>query len=250
MGIRAYHGSPHDFDTFDLSKIGTGEGAQAYGHGLYFAENPNVAASYRNLAPPPPPGSVTPEVAAAVRSIDNLGFDRPSQALTAIRSNPDWLQRFDVDPRRSAAEANAVKTITGYLDANPRGRMYEVDINADPDQFLDWDKPFSQQSAAVQAGLRKIGYTPPDPQSMGKNGDLGATIVQSWPGHATDFSEAGIPGIKYLDQGSRASGSGSSNYVVFDPKNIAILKKYGISGLSAGATAASEADSNDTDSSQ
>ena len=39
-GIRAYHGSPYDFEKFDISKIGTGEGAQAYGHGLYFAENP------------------------------------------------------------------------------------------------------------------------------------------------------------------------------------------------------------------
>jgi hypothetical protein len=45
--IRAYHGSPHDFDRFDFSKIGTGEGAQAYGHGLYFAENEGVAADYR-----------------------------------------------------------------------------------------------------------------------------------------------------------------------------------------------------------
>ena len=43
LGIKAYHGSPHDFDRFDLSKIGTGEGAQAYGHGLYFAENEGVA---------------------------------------------------------------------------------------------------------------------------------------------------------------------------------------------------------------
>jgi len=31
--IRAYHGSPHDFERFDASKIGTGEGAQAYWHG-------------------------------------------------------------------------------------------------------------------------------------------------------------------------------------------------------------------------
>jgi hypothetical protein len=46
--IKAYHGSPHDFDAFDLSKIGTGEGAQAYGHGLYFAENPDVARGYRD----------------------------------------------------------------------------------------------------------------------------------------------------------------------------------------------------------
>jgi ADP-Ribosyltransferase in polyvalent proteins len=45
--IKAYHGSPHDFERFDLSKIGTGEGAQAYGHGLYFAENPKVAEEYR-----------------------------------------------------------------------------------------------------------------------------------------------------------------------------------------------------------
>lgn len=47
-GIVAYHGSPHDFDRFSLDKIGTGEGAQAYGHGLYFAENEGVAKSYRD----------------------------------------------------------------------------------------------------------------------------------------------------------------------------------------------------------
>src|SRR6185437_7065525 len=50
MGIKAYHGSPHDFDAFDLSKIVTGEGAQAYGHGLYFAENPEVSEAYKNPA--------------------------------------------------------------------------------------------------------------------------------------------------------------------------------------------------------
>ena len=48
MGIKAYHGSPHDFDRFDLSKIGTGEGAQVYGHGLYLAENPATAQAYRD----------------------------------------------------------------------------------------------------------------------------------------------------------------------------------------------------------
>jgi hypothetical protein len=46
MGWTAYHGSPHKFDKFQLDKIGTGEGAQAYGHGLYFAENPETAKSY------------------------------------------------------------------------------------------------------------------------------------------------------------------------------------------------------------
>ena len=47
MAGSRYHGSPHDFDRFDLKKIGTGEGAQAYGHGLYFAENEGVARGYR-----------------------------------------------------------------------------------------------------------------------------------------------------------------------------------------------------------
>jgi len=45
--IRAYHGSPYDFNKFDASKIGTGEGAQVYGHGLYFAGNEAVANQYR-----------------------------------------------------------------------------------------------------------------------------------------------------------------------------------------------------------
>jgi hypothetical protein len=48
-GITAYHGSPHKFSKFDMSKIGTGEGAQAYGHGLYLAENPKVAKEYANM---------------------------------------------------------------------------------------------------------------------------------------------------------------------------------------------------------
>ena len=42
-----WHGSPHKFDKFDSSKIGTGEGAQAYGHGLYLAESDDVARSYQ-----------------------------------------------------------------------------------------------------------------------------------------------------------------------------------------------------------
>jgi len=35
--------------------------------------------------------------------------------------------------------------------------------------------------------------------------------------------EAGIPGIRYLDQGSRAGGAGTSNFVVFDPKHMNII---------------------------
>ena len=45
---RVFHGTPHDvIGSFSLNKIGSGEGAQVYGWGLYFAENPKVADSYR-----------------------------------------------------------------------------------------------------------------------------------------------------------------------------------------------------------
>ena len=47
-GMRAYHGSPHQpFNRFDMNQIGTGEGAQAFGHGLYFAEDEGTARFYR-----------------------------------------------------------------------------------------------------------------------------------------------------------------------------------------------------------
>lgn len=45
--ITLYHGSPHEFDQFDISKIGSGEGHQAYGHGLYFAEAEAVSEVYK-----------------------------------------------------------------------------------------------------------------------------------------------------------------------------------------------------------
>lgn len=43
----AWHGSPHDFDEFDLGSIGGGLGTQAFGWGLYFTENKNVAEKYK-----------------------------------------------------------------------------------------------------------------------------------------------------------------------------------------------------------
>lgn len=54
LGFPAYHGSPHDFDKFSLHKIGTGEGAQAYGWGLYFAGEKAVADYYKNALAKPP----------------------------------------------------------------------------------------------------------------------------------------------------------------------------------------------------
>jgi hypothetical protein len=82
MGIKAYHSSPHDFDKFDLKKIGTGEGAQVYGHGLYFAENPAVSGQggqYWNQFTKKFEG---PEYLAAGK-LKQAGFDRDAAAALA-----------------------------------------------------------------------------------------------------------------------------------------------------------------------
>lgn len=42
----AYHGTPNQFDRFDLSHLGEGEGAQAHGWGLYFTGSLDVAEGY------------------------------------------------------------------------------------------------------------------------------------------------------------------------------------------------------------
>lgn len=48
FSITALHASPHSFRKFSTDFMGKGEGAQAYGWGLYFAENPEVNRSYLN----------------------------------------------------------------------------------------------------------------------------------------------------------------------------------------------------------
>ena len=46
--IKTYHGSGTDFDEFSMSAVGTGEGAQMYGHGLYLSDLEDVGQYYRD----------------------------------------------------------------------------------------------------------------------------------------------------------------------------------------------------------
>jgi hypothetical protein len=233
MGIRAYHGSPHDFDKFDLSKIGTGEGAQAYGHGLYFAEKEGVAKAYRDALTPKRNTTVDGGKYNADDSLHNAAVmlekfngDRDA-AMAWMRGSESMKPTFDILQSGVALPSQAVKP----------GRMYEVDIKANPEQFLDWDKPLSAQGGVERFSNLPQYARPIDPMEAenvigqrlhqriaNKHGDDGASKI---------LREAGIPGIKYLDQGSRRAGEGSSNYVVFDDKLVDILRKYGIMGASA-----------------
>lgn len=65
----AYHGTPHVFDKFNLKAIGTGEGAQAHGWGLYFAKNKAIAARYREYLTSK---NTTPKLLYKGEPIENL----------------------------------------------------------------------------------------------------------------------------------------------------------------------------------
>jgi hypothetical protein len=121
--------------------------------------------------------------------------------------------------------------------------MYEVNINASPDDFLDWDKPLSEQSEKVRGAAEKLNipnaHRPHVTGSAAFFHKAGEAVESGKvrPGNdagkleaSEAWREQGIPGIRYLDQGSRGAGEGSRNYVVFDEKLISILRKYGLLG--------------------
>lgn len=237
-GIRAYHGSPHDFDRFSMDKIGTGEGHQVYGHGLYFAENPAVAREYReNVKDMGKVGDINAELSELA-------------AIMHKHAIPGQYRKYRSPEGEQAAARydDLMAQREGVVDAP--GRMYEVNIRADPDEFLDWDKPLSEQSKKVREVLRGISTQsardpgPGQPVGAGisrafRNEIFGGDLVRKGVGKATPnevqegLREAGIPGIKYLDQGSRQAGEGSRNYVLFRDDIIDVVKKYGIAGAAA-----------------
>jgi len=242
-GAIVWHGSPHKFDKFSTDKIGTGEGAQAYGHGLYFAESPEVADIYRK------------NLTQSDDYVDGQLLDStiPKHFLARVLNDEsgnvgaakDSLTAFAM-PGGSKSVAESAKQALKLLESGerpvlqtikPDGALYKTDI---PDEavarFLDWDKPLSQQSKEVQAGLSKAlakrpGMTGAELYNVfGGSGALRQDLNTNF-GFGKQASETlkelGIPGIRYLDGGSRSAGQGSSNFVVFDPEMIRILERNG-----------------------
>jgi hypothetical protein len=266
-GIRAYHGSPHDFDKFDMSKIGTGEGAQAYGPGLYFAESEGVAKSYKNKL-----GGVGGNSKKwqflDYKKINDLKRDPKmlDEELRLESGYADMLRKEiadtpyeDTKRLRQFNLDQSIGKIAELQSIKDGGRMYEVRINASPDDFLDWDKPLSQQSEKVRGIIANAGLEPwqiVDPSGMRRGPISKAEAEQTTRGLAEPFSgargkdvaqlagagraefgqkqnvnllrDAGIVGTKYLDQGSRTVGEGTRNYVMFRDDIIDVVKKYGV----------------------
>jgi len=286
--LRAYHGSPHKFDKFDISKIGTGEGAAAYGHGLYFAENPALAEFYRKqLAGEPeinlfrmgdmrlgPHNQFDYSKRASVNTLENIKAslaedalinqadlvgapDKKKFVLDLLDSKiADYRQGWPEGVKDALALRSQIERQGVDLKMGPRpGATYEVNIHAKPEQMLDWDKRLTEQPKAVQdfaqsadlshlgKGNRsrvliekyRAGKEQPEYPATGQVLYRGLYADDDMARATETLRKADIPGIKYLDQGSRDVGKGTSNYVVFDDQLIDIMRKYGLAGLTGGA---------------
>ena len=306
LGLTAFHGSPYRFSKFDASKIGTGEGAQAYGHGLYFAESPGVAKGYQiNLTSNTATldGKPLPLLNMIEREAADYAtqYGGQKQAIEVLNNKITQNSRFDdIDYLTKVRD----KLAASKYEKN-QGAFYTVDI---PDEMigkmLDWDKLLSEQSQSVINALQKNGLIS-DVERVGSvaaekvrqlaqqprvaewarrdlmkdaeqlqiskspkhvagvlkrmqmdygissdsgpfsnvandflsfvkgmqavpNMDTGGgaiSFLQAMYGNAgasQKLREAGIPGIRYLDQGSRDSGKGTRNFVVFPGEEEAL----------------------------
>lgn len=216
MGIRAYHGSPHSFDKFSTSKIGTGEGAQAYGPGLYFAEREGIARSYRDALKPGK--GMGPEDTAA-RVLDMHNGDREA-AITALRETIDRANANNA-PYEEVQRLMQAKNILNVQPERATGTMYEVDIAADPKEFIDWDAPLADQPE-LNEKLRSIGWGSKSASATGRDriirmeDELGRAKTREL------LASAGIPGIKYYDASSRGISATTQAQIDYLKQQLAI----------------------------
>jgi hypothetical protein len=244
MGLTAYHGTPHTIKgKFDISKVGTGEGAQAYGHGMYFAENPAVAKNYATdrsyvgkfMAGTP---DKTPWDAQRIAqdTLNVHGDNAIAELQSTLKANSQSKNPKQLEANKQVEEAiNLLKT----NQLQPTGNLYKVDI---PDEYIpnmfDWDKTISEQPKEVRDAMYKAIKNLPEIEGFNlKNWMDADPLASTWHNSiirdlgvapnelSTILNKEGIKGIRYLDEVSRAKGKGTSNFVVFEPSDVKILEQ-------------------------
>ena len=236
--IITYHGSPHTFPPtannplgeFDPMKVGTGEGAQAYGVGAgYLAEAPAVAKGYRQTE------GMYKRVTGGMTNKEEFIADHLSQGRPETSILDLYAQKY------GGSFDDAMKDLINVKQMYGTGNLYKVDL---PDEhvakMLDWDKPLSEQHPDVQAAVkqlhgkdalgRPVDAMPIDEDTRGQLLYQALQAGRSQKLASQALSDAGVPGIRYLDAASRDAGKGTSNFVVFDPKHMNILERNGVGG--------------------
>jgi hypothetical protein len=276
-----FHGTPHKFTKFDAKKIGTGEGNQSFGHGLYVAQNPSVAKDYQFIDAKIDPNVVKykgksleslyesaqkaqdrayrmPNGPAKQKAIDSANAELGMWESMMTRNHPKKVIEQAIDPESGwDAQANFARSLDlskfSGVDMNP-GNLYKIDL---PDEaiarMLDWEKPLNKQPQVVRDSLSKLGIAVDDRKLsefddalLGALAGTGSSSIPKQPMNqmgqeiyrslgapqvaAQRLREAGIPGIRYLDQGSRGQGQGTSNFVVFpgEEELLRILERNGV----------------------
>jgi hypothetical protein len=232
----AYHGSPHRFDKFTTEKMGTGEGNQSFGWGLYFAGEKKVAEFYREslsdtkyysnerelhndeawaaqfiatTVPPNDAEQAKKDVYGALSQKTKAGIEKTGQLISII----DKLKDTKIEEKT--------------------GQLYRVEIPAD-EKYLDWDKKITEQPEIIdkiKATLIDRGFTESQANNQINNftGQSVYAAIASFYGEKEAsllLLEHGIPGIIYLDANSRTKGQGSHNYVIFSYEDVSIAEVY------------------------
>lgn len=174
-----YHGSPHKFDEFSLDAIGTGEGAQAHGWGLYFAGNKEVSEGYRKKLIKSYGNKID-----SIITIDDNEYKRVDGAIYTDKNGIGLSNSINIALRSLVVDETkeeAIKQIQkmlddGYADnkqeekdfkdaikflkqakniKTKNGQLFEVDI-PENDVLLDEDKTIFEQSKKVQEALEDL----------------------------------------------------------------------------------------------
>ena len=220
----AYHGTPHTVDRFSLQKIGTGEGAQAFGWGLYFASEKAIAEHYKKVLAD---GALTYDGELLKRWSPE---EKAAQLIIAARNGDEYAAEL-MEPGTVfiGYDTPKVHAAIASMDAGKvreAGNLYRVEVPEDSD-LLDWDKPLSEQPEKVREALAAMdpeAYSPDgdeyDANETGQmiymrlqnqardyaitKGDNAGTTMQSSAQKASlDLLSFGIPGLRYLDGNSR-----------------------------------------------
>lgn len=179
-GTRVYHGTPHKVDKFRTSAIGTGEGAQIFGYGLYFAQERKVAEGYQKaLTQRDAVQAATPEAQLALSIMAGRSFAdavkaaeenlhamqrkyddfRLGRAGYTVTNDARYLEELRADIKHAERVWNLVRTPRSrwpesVLPKAAEGNLYTVELLPDEAEFADWDKLVSEQPAEVQKRIK------------------------------------------------------------------------------------------------
>lgn len=262
--VEAYHGSPYDFDAFTTSKIGTGEGAQAFGWGLYFADLEGIAKGYAEKLQKVNVIGETNLPTYVINDAKSYFLTSGSQekAIDVVKRNIDRLEKnIKNDPayqnRRNEMTLEEEKTILKALQTLKfeKGKnLYKVSLHKGktPDQYtwLEWDKTLTKkQKESIRQQIKEEYPNNELLQGMAKYELQDSSLVDGrdiYEGLSKliRFAEkiedgdkqaslfllrAGIDGIKYpaesLARGATSDTARGFNYVVFDENAVEIEEK-------------------------